>query len=108
MPRGDWVLLGSGAWITTRLVNGVGCVPIVITPEVLDTTPRPVRQVTVQVVTVQVAPACKCPGDLYNCDDFGSATSAQKCCELCKQQTGKDVHRLDGDGDGWACEFTGW
>ena len=46
------------------------------------------------------------PGDL-NCTDFGTRERAQR--EL--ESTRSDVHHLDGDGDGRACESngsTGW
>jgi len=47
---------------------------------------------------------CDCSGNLYNCSDFKTHDEAQACYEHCLSLTGKDVHRLDGNGDGEACE----
>ena len=47
---------------------------------------------------------CDCAGNLYNCSDFRTHADAQACYEHCLKVTGKDVHRLDGNGDGQACE----
>ena len=47
---------------------------------------------------------CSCSGNLYNCSDFSSHASAQACYNYCKSIGRGDVHRLDGDNDGSACE----
>ena len=47
---------------------------------------------------------CDCSGNLYNCSDFKTHAEAQACYEHCLKVTGKDVHRLDGNRDGEACE----
>lgn len=47
---------------------------------------------------------CDCSGNLHNCSDFKTHAEAQACYEHCLRITGKDVHRLDGNGDGKACE----
>lgn len=49
-------------------------------------------------------PACDCWGNLRNCRSFQNQSHAQECFELCQEQTGKDVHQLDKDGDQVACE----
>lgn len=48
--------------------------------------------------------ACDCGADLYNCPDFQTHEEAQACFEHCEDQGGGDVHRLDQDHDGDACE----
>ena len=48
--------------------------------------------------------SCSCSGDLYNCSDFSSHYSAQQCYECCMDKGYGDVHNLDGDNDGSACE----
>jgi hypothetical protein len=48
--------------------------------------------------------ACSCTGDTLNCSDFGSKSSAQACYEYCASIGRGDIHRLDGNGDGDACE----
>ena len=52
-----------------------------------------------------VEAVCSCAADTRNCGDFQSHAEAQMCFETCQAQTGRDVHRLDGnDNDGLACE----
>lgn len=48
--------------------------------------------------------ACSCDGNTYNCSDFSSQRSAQACYDYCKFLGYGDVHRLDADKDGLACE----
>ncbi|SHE71047.1 Endonuclease YncB, thermonuclease family [Desulfacinum infernum DSM 9756] len=47
--------------------------------------------------------SCRCDVDL-DCGDFSSWQEAQRCFEECLRVTGRDVHRLDRDGNGRACE----
>ena len=54
--------------------------------------------------TATPAPVCECWANLYNCSDFGTQAEAQTCFDFCMATVGYDVHRLDGDGDGIACE----
>lgn len=48
---------------------------------------------------------CDCDRNLYDCRDFQSGDEAQTCYEYCWESTGRDVHNLDGGGDGLVCEF---
>lgn len=50
------------------------------------------------------AAVCECGGNFYNCSDFATHNQAQACFEYCKNQGRGDIHRLDGDNDGIACE----
>jgi len=45
----------------------------------------------------------ECNRNIYNCDDFSTQAEAQKVFEYCGGSA-NDIHRLDGDGDGVACE----
>lgn len=45
-----------------------------------------------------------CSANIYNCPDFATQDEAQKVYEECLQETGGDVHGLDGDNDSVACE----
>jgi len=45
-----------------------------------------------------------CSYNRYNCGDFSSQAEAQACYEYCMTATGQDVHDLDRDSDGIACE----
>jgi len=48
---------------------------------------------------------CNCySGDTLNCGDFPCQSAAQDCYDYCMGLTGQDVHGLDGDNDGLACE----
>jgi len=47
---------------------------------------------------------CDCSRNLYNCSDFKTQARAQECYEHCMKVRGKDIHKLDRDGDGSACE----
>ena len=60
-------------------------------------TPSPTK--TVASYTV-----CSCSGDVYNCADFDDWRSAQDCYDYCKSLGGEDVHKLDRNDDGCACE----
>ena len=46
---------------------------------------------------------CPCDADVCNCSDFDYQAAAQACFEHCWDQTGRDVHRLDGNNDRIAC-----
>ena len=49
-------------------------------------------------------PACRLTD--CNCADFRTGHEAQRFFEWSRENTGqRDRHRLDADGDGWACEF---
>lgn len=47
---------------------------------------------------------CRCTGDLYDCQDFRTQAKAQECYDLCIRPGYGDIHRLDPDGNGRACE----
>lgn len=47
---------------------------------------------------------CSCSGDSLNCTDFGSWSSAQACYSYCQSQGVGDIHGLDGNNDGSACD----
>lgn len=53
--------------------------------------------------TVEAA-ACSCSGDTYSCADFSSHAEAQSCYEYCIAQEAGDIHQLDGNSNGDACE----
>jgi len=47
---------------------------------------------------------CSCSGDQYNCADFDDWRSAQDCYDYCKSLGAGDIHKLDRNDDGCACE----
>ncbi len=48
---------------------------------------------------------CDCTQPLYTCDSFVSWSAAQACFTHCRVTVGFDIHNLDADGDGLACEL---
>jgi len=52
---------------------------------------------------VDVNEVCYCSSNLYNCADFSTHAEAQECYEYCGGLS-NDVHDLDRDNDGLACE----
>lgn len=47
---------------------------------------------------------CDCSGDIYDCGDFNSKQAAQGCFNYCQSYKKGDIHDLDPDNDGIACE----
>ena len=47
---------------------------------------------------------CPCSGDTLNCSDFNSHQAAQACFNSCMAQGAGDIHKLDQNNDGNACE----
>ena len=47
---------------------------------------------------------CDCDRNLYNCRDFDTQAEAQTCFDYCLSTRNRDVHNLDGGGDGFVCE----
>lgn len=50
--------------------------------------------------------SCSCNRNSLNCADFSRQSSAQRCLNTCMSQGVGDIHQLDGDNDGIACEST--
>lgn len=46
----------------------------------------------------------QCTSNIYNCSDFASHEEAQGLYDYCVSQGYGDIHRLDADNDGLACE----
>jgi len=68
-------------------------------------TPSPTRAAMPSPPTQLLAAAiCECSGDMYNCEDFSTWAEAQACYEYCESLGQGDIHGLDGDNDGIACE----
>jgi hypothetical protein len=56
----------------------------------------------------RVGEACDCKANLYDCRDFRTHEEAQLCFQYCAVVKLHDVHRLDRDNDGVACECNPW
>ena len=72
--------------------------PVEVTPAPPEPTPTPPVQDTPQPQATYT-----CSYNAYNCSDFSTQSEAQSAFESCGG-TSNDIHRLDGDDDGWACE----
>ncbi len=59
---------------------------------------------TIGPTTGPASAVCPCSGDTLNCSDFGSQSSAQACYNYCVSLGVGDIHNLDRDGNGLACE----
>jgi hypothetical protein len=73
------------------------------TPQRTDE-PSPTPE-SVVIITNEPTSPCDCSQDLYDCDDFPSDQLAQECYLYCLDLGYKDIHDLDPDGDGQACEW---
>jgi len=72
-------------------------------------TPTPEPEVTPEpeptpVPTPTPTTDCDCDSNTYNCSDFSTHAEAQALHDCCMQKVGSDIHGLDGDDDGSACE----
>jgi hypothetical protein len=125
---GWWQILydGTQCWVYGEIVNAFNAegVPEVEPPpspipppptatslptELPTATPAPVLPTDTPAPvsptdTPQPAAVCNCSGDTYNCGDFSTHAQAQACYEYCKSLGCGDIHRLDKDGNGVACE----
>ena len=55
-------------------------------------------------VTAPQPGPCNCTGPDLNCADFATQAQAQACFDYCRSRGYGDIHGLDGDSDGVACE----
>ncbi len=101
---GEWLELKDGRWIAAFLVaNAPAAVPIAAGIPVLPTTASRAAPAQPALPSADVS-TCDCSGNLYNCSDF-QAFDAQACYLRCLKLVGTDVHDLDRDHDGSACEW---
>lgn len=120
---GQWLQLASGYWIAASLVDNIPPnLPVTAVAAQLpggNPTPAPTVASVQQAVPTSTpswqreergiifASECPCDqGDILNCGDFGIAMDAQACYMRCMDLAGRDVHRLDRDKDGGACEWS--
>lgn len=47
---------------------------------------------------------CDCSGNRYDCSSFSTRNEAVACFNYCRQIGRGDIHNMDGDSDGVACE----
>jgi hypothetical protein len=118
--EGTWYLLVNGEWIPGALVNDAPlALPLVFptmtpvptnTPTVTPTpspTATPLGSATPSPTPTSLdQPVCDCSSDTLDClgNIFANRAQAQQCFEYCFRQTGLDIHLLDPNLNGMACE----
>jgi len=111
---------GTSYSVKTSKTASVAPVTVVNTPAPVYSTPistQPIQAVqpfqttspTVVVSTPTQASSsavCDCSSNKYNCPQFliDGGVTAQECYDYCMSKTGKDIHGLDRDKDGGACD----
>jgi micrococcal nuclease len=83
---------------TPLLPTSVPATATSVPPTPIPPTATPVSQPT------QPSATCDCSGNVYNCKNFSTHAQAQACYEYCISVGAGDIHRLDRDNDGIACE----
>lgn len=83
---------------------------LVVPTEVPETTApistdAPPVTATLSPMSTKVPIACSCSGNTRNCSDFSTREQAQACYDYCVSQGRGDIHQLDHDHDGEACEM---
>ena len=104
---GQWLQLASGYWIAAAAVDnvpaGLPVTAVVVEAAEPTATPSWQREERGIIFTSE----CPCDqGDALNCSDFGIALDGQACYLRCMDLASRDVHDLDRDKDGSACEWT--
>lgn len=92
--------------------GGAIYLPLVVRPEPTATsTPLPTATtapISTATATPQPTPTTGllyiCSRDAYNCSDFSTQRQAQEVFDYCVNLGFGDIHRLDFDGNGQACE----
>lgn len=107
------------AWVSASVISTLNTndtIPVVEAPpapapaatSAQADVPAPAPQPTVAATSpVPADSQCDCSANLYNCNDgsFSSDAEAQGCYLHCIQAGAGDVHDLDRDHDGNACEW---
>jgi uncharacterized protein YraI len=116
----DWIQLDTGAWVSIDLVAGLPLdLPVTAVSTQLTVDSPPSTPTPGQAAALPPTPAwqteqngviftseCPCDqGNTLNCGDFGISRNAHACYLRCLELTGHDVHQLDRDKDGAACEW---
>lgn len=125
---GFWLLIvlgvlgaadGDRVYLPVVLRPGVAVPPATVTPQFTATSTAPAATMTPQFTPTSTVPAATvtatatrqppggcsiCSYDAYNCSDFSTQAAAQSCFDYCMALVGYDVHRLDADNNGVACE----
>ena len=58
----------------------------------------------IERIDITIEPEIICTSNVYGCEDFDTQAEAQEVLEYCRTEKVKDIHYLDIDSDGIACE----
>ena len=78
--------------------------PIISAAPTTKMTTAPTAIVTTVPTTSGGVAVCDCSSNKYNCPDFSTQVAAQACYNYCIAQGKGDIHGLDADKNGKACE----
>lgn len=105
---------GNYAWIGSSIVEpikdfDIDSISIVATipapPTVTSSPPTSTSPLPTELPPlIPPSNVCSCSGNIYNCKDFSTHNQAQSCFNYCVAQGVGDIHNLDRDNDGLACE----
>ena len=91
-PRERFQRLGANSLSDAEL--------LAIAPETEISFRLPYCRTFIKAPQTEFSPPEECRQNTYNCADFRTQKEAQEMFEKC----GRDIHRLDHDKDGVACE----
>lgn len=109
---GQWYQVyanGVNGWIFGPLLtfSGQSAAPryVAPAPRYVAPTPVPYTPPVQQYRQPNYSQSCSCNYNSYNCRNFSTQRSAQACYQSCLAVVGYDIHWLDDDNDGIACEW---
>lgn len=121
MASADRASAKNANQLIALIIGGIGLICIIIFCCILlfipeqDPTPTstpasknqevpPIVPIIIPESTQANSNTCSCASDLYNCSDFSTHSQAQSCFNYCVSQGYGDIHKLDQNNDGLACE----
>ncbi len=105
-----YVYLPDGTFVNAALISNGMARLVTFPPDVAQTDYLRALQEQAQADEVgmwsraDLVGPCDCDRNLYDCRDFSTQEAAQTCFAYCLETAGRDVHNLDGGGDGYVCE----
>lgn len=109
-PSNYLPIIRNGVAGTATPTSTIAIVPTITATPTPTSTSTPTRTPTLTPTATQVVGPCPCSADTLNCSDFDTHDEAQACFDFCVSQGAGDIHRLDSDNNGVACEALplGW
>ena len=99
--RGDWQMCVGGEYFGKKVYVQI----VAYDPSAPEPTAATIlEERAVEVPLPEPEPVSSCAGNVYDCAYFSSHWEAQACFEYCISVGRGDIHHLDDDSDGVACE----